>query len=86
MASDDSGPMVTDDRTRPSLQASWSADSALHWMTDEPGGQYPVVKNGSIVGFVSQSDIVRAIVAGYGSWPLERMLSVRFMPAPDRGS
>jgi Zn-dependent protease len=77
---------VIDTSTRPALDAEWSAESTFRWIANQTLAEYPVKKRGAIIGYVTRTDILRAIASGWGSWPIERLLFMRFENVRDRHS
>jgi Zn-dependent protease len=65
---------------RPAVDADWTAQSALGWLSAKPGDEFPVFKGSSRIGEIRKSDLHFAIVSGKGHWPIEHLLAIRYLP------
>ena len=64
---------------QPALNARWTANEAVRWVARQPESDFPVVDGNELIGSISKSELLQAVVAGCGQWPIHRLLSLRFL-------
>ncbi len=64
----------------PIVSAQWSARSALGWLSSHSIDEFLVSSRGTVVGIVRRSDLRNAVLAGRGTWAIERLLAMRSIP------
>lgn len=77
----DAGPdsYLINESSQPSLDGNLTAEQAARWVVSQPGENFPVHEGHSIIGAITRSDLLHAIVAGGGALPVKRLMSMRFV-------
>ncbi len=66
------------DGTRVTVPASWPANSVARWLSQGDDDVCNVVQEGRVIGFLTKSDLLRALASGKGHWPIGQLLPVRY--------
>jgi hypothetical protein len=64
----------------PVVSVQWNAGSALGWLSDKSIDEFLVSSEGAVLGIIRKSDLRRAVLSGRGTWAIERLLAMRFVP------